>query len=113
MISLFTDVFSKKDDDYSKTRMSWTVGGLDETFKIDKEVESKMLSDRVEIGKGIKIEPNFNKGVSYSVIFYDDLDNFVGQVSDESGTTEFTNIYEKTLEERRCTMRNQGIMTFV
>lgn len=99
-LSLFTGVFSNnKDDDYSKTRMSWTVGGLDEAYKIDKEVESKMVSDRVEIGKGFKIEPDFNKGVSYQVIFYDDLDNWIGVVSDESGAVEFKNICEMTLEE--------------
>lgn len=98
-LSLFTNVFEKKHDDYSKTRMTWTVSGLDETYKVDKEIENQMLSDRVEIGKGIKVAPDFNKGVSYSVIFYDDLDNFVGEAELPDGATVFTNIYEKTLEE--------------
>ena len=89
-LSLFTNVFEKKHDDYSKTRMTWTVSGLDETYKVDKEIENQMLSDRVEIGKGIKVAPDFNKGVSYSVIFYDVLDNFVGEAELPDGATVFT-----------------------
>ena len=51
------------DENYSTTRTNWTVGGLTEEGRIDVDVENAMVSDRIEIGYGFKVDPEFNKGV--------------------------------------------------
>ena len=78
LIFALVAIFKNNDDNYSKTRTKWTVAGLNESGTIDKEVEDKMVSDRIEIGEGFKIEPDFNKGVTFDVYFYDETDTYVG-----------------------------------
>ena len=58
-------VKNKNDDNYSKTRTTWTIGGLTDEGTFDKENDASMVSDRIEIGEGFKIVPDFNKGVTY------------------------------------------------
>ena len=93
-VSLLATSFATKKDDYTRTNINWTVGGMT-NGAFDEKLENQMVSQRVEIGKGIKIAPEFNKTVSYQVYYYNDSDTFIGQESE----TDITNILELTLEE--------------
>ena len=87
------------DDGYSKTRIKWTVGGLDETGAFDDEPECSMVSQAIEIGEGFKIVPDFNKSVSYQVYVYDEKDNFMFIYEDDEGNQVFKNILEYVVDE--------------
>ena len=86
------------DENYSTTRTNWTVGGLTEEGRIDVDVEKAMVSDRIEIGYGFKVDPEFNKGVEYQVYFYDESDSFLGTYSEEL-LNRIIEVNEEDLEE--------------
>ena len=87
------------DDGYSKTRIKWTVGGLDDMGAFDDESEGTMVSQAIEIGEGFLIEPDFNKSVTYQVFYYDEKDNFLYCYEDGNGNATLKNILEITAEE--------------
>ena len=86
---------NNNDDNYSKIRTKWTVGGLTEEGTCDKDIEGSMVSDRIEIGEGFKIAPDFNKGVTYEVYFYDESDNYLGKY----GNNPMSTILEVSVED--------------
>ena len=86
---------SKDNGNYSKTRVKWTVGTILSGGSFDSEAEDSMVSDRIEIGKGFKIVPDFNKSVSYNVYYYDEKDNYLGC----NGALPITNILEMTVDD--------------
>lgn len=88
-------VKNKNDDNYSKTRTTWTIGGLTDEGTFDKENNASMVSDRIEIGEGFKIVPDFNKGVTYEVYFYDDSDAYLGKY----GEGAMSSILEVSIDE--------------
>ncbi len=97
LVRLFSG--SNKYEDYSKTRINWTVGGLDDMGAFDDESEGTMVSQSIEIGEGFLIEPDFNKSVTYQVYFYDDKDNFLYVYVDDDSNTTLKNILEVAAEE--------------
>lgn len=97
-VSLVAARVDKDKDDYNKVRVGWTIGGLDENHQIDHDNKYSLVSDRIEAGKGFKVEPDFNKGVTYSVFFYDKNDIYLDQLTINE-QTEFTNICEVSSDE--------------
>lgn len=71
----------KTDDDYKRVSAKWSVGGIDETGVFDKNQDTAMTSDFIEIEEGLKFELKENKKVTYTVYFYNESKNLIAESS--------------------------------
>ncbi len=70
----------KADKEYDRVRLSYDVGGLNETGKYVETKLSLYTKNGFECeNKAIRISPKFDSSISYEVHFYDDEENNVGE----------------------------------
>lgn len=78
VIALLWGVFAtpKSDEDYTKQKVEWSVGGIDENGLFITDTKDTMVSNLIEIQDGYKIVPEYTSGVSFDIYFFDELGVF-------------------------------------
>ena len=107
LITLIVGVSNAKNDNVSVSeyKLTWNVGSIkvldgnsNEKIFFDSSDKFSLTSDPVKIDKGIKIEVNPEKNITYLLSFYDDNDIYLGVNSSEFVSDSFEITFDEIIE---------------
>ena len=105
--ALFTAIGNaSSEDDYKKVNAGWIVGGLDKSSGLnDKNLDTRMTSDYIEIKEGFKVQINSKQTVEYEIYLYDDNKNYVCRLTDDFAITNCSSTKTEIVEKYGNTVK--------